>query len=413
MKFMGQTAFFHDLLQNDRKKRNIPVRTLAKFARVNEEKYREWEKGISLPTLEQLAKMCGNNSSLMEALRVAYKAQEVSQLPNVKLEIEQAADASTLIVAVESTTSTDEQEPIVSVEPSSSPSFHTPSPLLSFGDALRKCREARGQTQGDIAAKIGMSNKMVSHWEHGRMTPSRLQCDLLCEIFPDLAAMHAPVVFTHAPTSKADFGFAFRTAREKSGLAIDDVAQKLNVAASTVYAWAKGSTFPNELVYDKLMELFPILNSLPRPDNLIAPPPNALSRAADVESKASTEPSASSAAESDPTDFVKTISTPDLLTTLDVALAAFGAVGMSLTPKFEREMNGQWLVKVSNQHLDDSPSLEFRASGATMFDATKTALLGLEPALTAEEIAIQEQIAELQAKLGLIQTANVMVKKLG
>ena len=40
--------------------------------------------------------------------------------------------------------------------------------LEKLGDRLRKLRKARGLTQTEIGAKLGVSKQQANHWEQGR-----------------------------------------------------------------------------------------------------------------------------------------------------------------------------------------------------------------------------------------------------
>ena len=42
----------------------------------------------------------------------------------------------------------------------------------SFGERLRKTREGKGLTQGELAQKAGLQGSAISHFESGRRSPS-------------------------------------------------------------------------------------------------------------------------------------------------------------------------------------------------------------------------------------------------
>lgn len=46
------------------------------------------------------------------------------------------------------------------------------SPTLSFGERLRRAREALGMNQRDLAELLGVSFEAVSKWERGVSTPA-------------------------------------------------------------------------------------------------------------------------------------------------------------------------------------------------------------------------------------------------
>src|SRR5262245_8671721 len=51
----------------------------------------------------------------------------------------------------------------------------------TFGARLKELREATGLSQRDLAAKIGTSQKAISHWEQGQREPGWFNCIALAK----------------------------------------------------------------------------------------------------------------------------------------------------------------------------------------------------------------------------------------
>jgi transcriptional regulator with XRE-family HTH domain len=54
--------------------------------------------------------------------------------------------------------------------------------MVEGGELLRRARQMRGLTQGDLAARAGTSQEQVSRWESGRRSPTVMQLSRLLAV---------------------------------------------------------------------------------------------------------------------------------------------------------------------------------------------------------------------------------------
>jgi transcriptional regulator with XRE-family HTH domain len=54
--------------------------------------------------------------------------------------------------------------------------------MTNGGDLLRQARQARGLTQGELAARAGTSQEQVSRWESGKRSPTVDQLARLLDV---------------------------------------------------------------------------------------------------------------------------------------------------------------------------------------------------------------------------------------
>lgn len=391
-----QALPFNELLRAKREKKRISPKQMAKYARVSEKEYLRWEKGEALPNPVQLKLMWGTDQFLQDVLAA-------SETPKVERPTDDVDVSANAVQLATESQELDKQPPIASPVPSVVPETQDPSPtptpnttLVSFAAALRGCRDAANYSQNDVGARLGVSAGMLSHWENGRATPSRVQYDTLCAIFPELGSLHEPIVFTSVTRSnsvvacrmtRAEFATAFRSARSAANLSIEEIAKHLNVHISSVYSWTNGANLPNNQAYAKLLELFPDLTSCS--DQARPPHPTPTTETMEIVS-----------------------TTPDVLSTLDTTIAALSPVGLDLAPKYTRTTEG-WKVEVSDREpRSDKQLFSVEATGVGMLGATKAVLAELAPALDTQKAVLQAHIAELQKRLTAIQEARAMVSAL-
>lgn len=53
---------------------------------------------------------------------------------------------------------------------------------MNFGMNIRKAREARGITQTELAARLGISSRTVSSWEVNRTEPKMEMVERICSV---------------------------------------------------------------------------------------------------------------------------------------------------------------------------------------------------------------------------------------
>lgn len=57
------------------------------------------------------------------------------------------------------------------------------SNIDAIGRNVKRLREEKGWSQEELAVKLGVTDRAVSAWEHGRSYPRMAMLDKLCEVF--------------------------------------------------------------------------------------------------------------------------------------------------------------------------------------------------------------------------------------
>jgi DNA-binding transcriptional regulator YiaG len=194
--------------------------------------------------------------------------------------------------------------------------------VLEWAKILRQCRTKVGYSHHRVADVCGVSIDVVRSWENGEAIPNHYALKQLNNFFPRLrhysellpkpqpivsqiekpeepvkplkvpmlALVHTRPQLPSAKTPTADsaqrpkppapessketqvpaYLSTFRTAlshfHDASTLSTADLARKMNVTGSTIFAWRTGRNYPILDHYEKLLEIFPGLKNAPRPD---------------------------------------------------------------------------------------------------------------------------------------------------
>jgi len=161
---------------------------------------------------------------------------------------------------------------------------------LTFGDVLKREREAQGLSHHDVSCRVGVSKALVRAWEKGVNFPNRFEMKKLIgsmrslshyihllpqetvaavvndfrtaeEEFPKQLA----AIVRDEPPPKT-FGEALRRVRLSEGFGQDEVGELVGVTGQAVSAWESGNSNPVKDHYDKLVRLFSDLCVAPKPD---------------------------------------------------------------------------------------------------------------------------------------------------
>ena len=57
------------------------------------------------------------------------------------------------------------------------------SNIDAIGKNVKRLREERNWSQEELATKLGVTDRAVSSWEHGRAYPRMAMLDKMCEVF--------------------------------------------------------------------------------------------------------------------------------------------------------------------------------------------------------------------------------------
>lgn len=157
----------------------------------------------------------------------------------------------------------------------------------SFGQALRRAREAEGLTQRELGETLGACSQKVLRWELDRLSPDDATLADLRKLFPALAGVEpkakavsrpgqrdarakapkrAPLrgdlmrsVTLAEPVAPGTFGAAVREARLAAGMSQGALARALDTYQGTVSSWEHGGATPSGDVLARLHRVLPAL----------------------------------------------------------------------------------------------------------------------------------------------------------
>lgn len=116
-----------------------------------------------------------------------------------------------------------------------SPQQAAPTHADSFGKRLLRHREAAGLSQAELAAKIGVSQSAIGHWERSIFTPRGRNVNALA------VALAVDASELHGTSAVAGNLLA---ARQQSGLTQGALASMVGVSQQTVAKWESGTATP-------------------------------------------------------------------------------------------------------------------------------------------------------------------------
>lgn len=121
---------------------------------------------------------------------------------------------------------------------------------MPLGDRLRQARQQSGLTQADLAGKVGVSQGTISHWENGKLEPSKNQTAGLVKI---LGPAVGPEGKTEAIRGPLLIGKRLLEMREAAGLTPAELAGKADISVGQVYNIETGRTqYPRQQTIKKL-----------------------------------------------------------------------------------------------------------------------------------------------------------------
>ena len=107
---------------------------------------------------------------------------------------------------------------------------------ISFGERLRRARIRNAMIQAELGEKVGVTGAAVSHWETGRVVPTKVQKDKLKNILGGWAAEKQEdengenVEFGPSP-----FAAWLTKTRLKKKLSVPEVAEAAGLSAAALY----------------------------------------------------------------------------------------------------------------------------------------------------------------------------------
>lgn len=371
---------FHVLMMEERHKRRLDPKKLAKYARVTEEEYRTWEAGKAVPTVVQCQHMFGKNSALVEMTREIARASAIM------------AEAGAVEVPA---------VPKIEIAP----------------NFVQLATELRGE-------------KAVSYDVPRTDPPS------VVPALPAMPSVHAtndaaaemtqppspsPTPPAPPPMTLVEVGAAIVAARKAKGMSREALARAIGVDGTTVLNWERGKCLPIARRYNDLLEALPDLKALPRP-NLHDMASPGRKRGAPT---ASNEPKEKKPARAKPTaDIAKPsvdaepISTPtpsieptppiDTLVALEAVIAAYAVIGVALTPHFDRH-DSLWWVTLRDKATD---GVVVESVSATLPEAVRRAIVSMKKSLAKRVDDVRAEWLDVDKRKTVLETALTSVAQI-
>jgi transcriptional regulator with XRE-family HTH domain len=104
----------------------------------------------------------------------------------------------------------------------------------TIGSRISQARLAEGQSQDDLARKIGFSQAMISHWETGRLEPNPAQMKALEAVLGPLAKTSDDLAETPMPTN-SPFGAWLRSQRSQAKMSVAELAKASALSQMAIY----------------------------------------------------------------------------------------------------------------------------------------------------------------------------------
>lgn len=188
---------FRDELANWCRKKSIKRRDIAHIARVSEKDVVKWERGLAVPSKQQLQRLCAAHYAFnvcrlpsKEEIQIAQEAERTRRGDGVQLvEAAVLADAA---VANEET-----PEPVEPVANDEQPPASAPK--RAFRIALSEARTKEQLSIRELADLVGTSPRSLGRWEEGEAVPKPAYYQMLVQLLPDLADAELPPTIQVTP----------------------------------------------------------------------------------------------------------------------------------------------------------------------------------------------------------------------
>jgi DNA-binding transcriptional regulator YiaG len=345
-------------MTEDRVRRKLTPKNLAKFAHVSEHEYQSWESGHSLPTLLQAQKMYGKNNALLEPLRDAHRVAVIKPEP-LPLDVVASPNGLELVT----------KDAVEMVIP-----FVVEPIVPDVSEAPAAIEEPA----------------VVEHLPH---------------------ALPAPL----PPTAKV-VGEAIVIARVEVGMSREKLARMMGVHGSSVASWERGECLPIASRYDALLRVLPSLQGLPRPVLQDKESPGRKRGQASQTAKQPNDVVGPSVVEApiqpppDPADPIAPTEPPtiDTLAALDLVIAAYRAIGTTLIPQYDQQ-NALWSLTLRDKATG---TVVVESVSGTMVEATRRVMIALKNSLAKRVDGARAELVTLTDRVNVLETAFASVSQI-
>jgi transcriptional regulator with XRE-family HTH domain len=118
-------------------------------------------------------------------------------------------------------------------------------PNISFGERLRRARDRKDITQGDLAGKVGVEQSTISNWERERFVPSPEEKARLKKVLEDTwTEASANRNEDAAPPQPSPFSSWLTCTRIERKISVPELAEMTDLSLAAIYNIEAGRT-PN------------------------------------------------------------------------------------------------------------------------------------------------------------------------
>lgn len=114
-----------------------------------------------------------------------------------------------------------------------------------FAQQLRKARLREGMSQAKLGEKLGLTGPTICNWETGRSSPSESDVKRLRRLLGNFDEKPNRAISTNdleEDGKPSAFGIWLRQEREKQALSVNELAERADISAPTIYFLENGRT---------------------------------------------------------------------------------------------------------------------------------------------------------------------------
>ena len=127
---------------------------------------------------------------------------------------------------------------------------------VELGARILAARLRVDLTQGDLAARVGMSQQCVAKWEAGISAPRASRMNAVIAVLGPLNGESAKPLTNTIETCPIGFPERLRAARTRNNLSLAALADKIGISPQAIHKWETGDSVPS---YDNLQTVTTLL----------------------------------------------------------------------------------------------------------------------------------------------------------
>lgn len=127
---------------------------------------------------------------------------------------------------------------------------------VELGARILAARLRVDLTQGDLAARVGMSQQCVAKWEAGISAPRASRMNAVLAVLGPLNGEAAKPLTSTNETCPIGFPERLRAARTRNNLSLAALADMIGISPQAIHKWETGDSVPS---YDNLQTVTTLL----------------------------------------------------------------------------------------------------------------------------------------------------------